>query len=197
MFEHKPFAVISDYLTRLGIAILRVDEREMGKTTGDFYHSTTLDFSNDVESAFAAAEKVIMDTEIALDYMAVARPLSLGRFLIEHRFNLTKIYLDVIDTDEEEDFRWLQANAPGLVISSTVDISGRVLRRDNAGCLAIGQKAAWFEGTAHFVNIVEGGGLYGYSGMIRFAGLMEEALLEEKDTRDIVPRKGLGCASLI
>lgn len=51
MFEHKPFAVISDYLTRLGIAILRVDEREMGKTTGDFYHSTTLDFSNDVESA--------------------------------------------------------------------------------------------------------------------------------------------------
>ncbi len=152
---------------------------------------------NDVESAFAAAEKVIMDTEIALDYTAVARPLSLGRFLIEHRFNLTKIYLDVIDTDEEEDFRWLQANAPGLVISSTVDISGSVLRRDNAGCLAIGQKAAWFEGTAHFVNIVEGGGLYGYSGMIRFAGLMEEALLEEKDTRDIVPRKGLGCASLI
>ena len=41
-----------------------------------------------------------MDTEIALDYTAVARPLSLGRFLIEHRFNLTKIYLDVIDTDE-------------------------------------------------------------------------------------------------
>lgn len=51
MFEHKPFALLADYLTKLGIAVLRVDERESGVTTGDFFNSTTLDFSNDTESA--------------------------------------------------------------------------------------------------------------------------------------------------
>ena len=31
--------------------------------------------------------------------------------------------------------------------------------------LAIGQKAAYFSGTEHFVNMVEGGGLHGYDGI--------------------------------
>jgi len=50
IFNHKPFAVIADYLTRRGIAVLRVDDRDIGKTTGDFSKSTTADFSNDVEA---------------------------------------------------------------------------------------------------------------------------------------------------
>jgi pimeloyl-ACP methyl ester carboxylesterase len=47
---HKPFAVIADHLTRQGIAVLRVDERGMGKTTGNFSKATTGDFANDVEA---------------------------------------------------------------------------------------------------------------------------------------------------
>lgn len=50
LFEHKPFAVIADYLTRQGIAVLRVDDRDMGKTTGDFSKSTSADFASDVEA---------------------------------------------------------------------------------------------------------------------------------------------------
>ncbi len=50
IFEHKPFAVIADYLTRQGIAVLRVDDRSMGKTSGDFGQSTTADFAKDVEA---------------------------------------------------------------------------------------------------------------------------------------------------
>lgn len=50
IFNHKPFAVIADYLTRQGIAVLRIDDRDMGKTTGDFSKSTTADFANDVEA---------------------------------------------------------------------------------------------------------------------------------------------------
>jgi len=33
---HKPFLVIADYLTRQGIAVLRVDDRGVGKSTGKF-----------------------------------------------------------------------------------------------------------------------------------------------------------------
>jgi pimeloyl-ACP methyl ester carboxylesterase len=48
IFGHKPFLVIADYLTRRGIAVLRVDDRGVGGTTGDKATSTTQDFAGDV-----------------------------------------------------------------------------------------------------------------------------------------------------
>jgi len=53
LFGHKPFLVISDYLTRNGIAVLRYDDRGTAHSTGDFKTATTLDFASDVESAIA------------------------------------------------------------------------------------------------------------------------------------------------
>lgn len=48
---HKPFLLIADYLTRRGIAVLRFDERGVGKSSGDFSKATSLDFARDVEAA--------------------------------------------------------------------------------------------------------------------------------------------------
>jgi pimeloyl-ACP methyl ester carboxylesterase len=48
---HKPFLVLSDYLTRQGIAVLRYDDRGFGESTGDFSKATTADFAQDVLSA--------------------------------------------------------------------------------------------------------------------------------------------------
>jgi len=45
---HRPFWVLSDYLTRQGIAVLRVDDRGVGKSTGDFSQATSEDFASDV-----------------------------------------------------------------------------------------------------------------------------------------------------
>ncbi|MFP9100009.1 alpha/beta hydrolase family protein [Flavobacterium sp. RHBU_24] len=50
---HKPFLVIADYLTRQGIAVLRYDDRGVGKSTGKFSTATTADFATDAEAAFA------------------------------------------------------------------------------------------------------------------------------------------------
>lgn len=47
IFEHKPFAVISDALARQGIATLRYDDRGFGESTGDLVNVTTEDFKND------------------------------------------------------------------------------------------------------------------------------------------------------
>lgn len=44
---HKPFWIIADYLTRNGIAVLRVDDRGIGGSTGNFNQSTTGDFAED------------------------------------------------------------------------------------------------------------------------------------------------------
>ena len=53
VFGHKPFLVISDYLTRKGIGVLRYDDRGVGESTGDFVKATSADFATDVESAIA------------------------------------------------------------------------------------------------------------------------------------------------
>ncbi len=50
MFNHRPFLVLSDYLTRNGIAVIRYDDRGVAKSTGDFANATTLDFAKDVNS---------------------------------------------------------------------------------------------------------------------------------------------------
>ncbi len=48
LFGHKPFAVIADYLTKKGFAILRVDDRNKGKSKGDVKNATSADFADDV-----------------------------------------------------------------------------------------------------------------------------------------------------
>ena len=50
IFDHKSFAVIADYLTKNGIAVLRVDDRGKGKTTGNFGTSTSENFAADAEA---------------------------------------------------------------------------------------------------------------------------------------------------
>jgi pimeloyl-ACP methyl ester carboxylesterase len=53
IFGHKAFLVLSDYLTKNGIAVLRYDDRGVGQSTGDFKTATSADFATDVESAIA------------------------------------------------------------------------------------------------------------------------------------------------
>lgn len=48
---HRPFLVLADHLTKQGIAVLRFDDRGVGKSTGDFAKATSMDFADDVESA--------------------------------------------------------------------------------------------------------------------------------------------------
>jgi pimeloyl-ACP methyl ester carboxylesterase len=48
---HRPFLVLSDYLTKNGIAVLRYDDRGAGASKGNPATATTADFATDVESA--------------------------------------------------------------------------------------------------------------------------------------------------
>lgn len=51
LLGHKPFLVLSDFLTRNGIAVLRYDDRGTAQSKGDFKTATSADFATDVESA--------------------------------------------------------------------------------------------------------------------------------------------------
>jgi len=52
LLGHKPFFVIADYLSRNGIAVLRYDDRGVGKSKGSPLNATSADFATDAEAAF-------------------------------------------------------------------------------------------------------------------------------------------------
>ncbi len=51
VFMHKPFLVLADHLTRNGIAVLRYDDRGVGKSKGNAIKATSLSFADDAEAA--------------------------------------------------------------------------------------------------------------------------------------------------
>jgi uncharacterized protein len=57
LFNHKPFAVIANYLTNKGFAVLRTDDRGVAGSTGNFAAATSADFANDAEAAIDFLKK--------------------------------------------------------------------------------------------------------------------------------------------
>lgn len=53
VFGHKIFLVLADYLTRHGFAVLRVDKRGVGQSTGAATNATTAAYAQDAASEFA------------------------------------------------------------------------------------------------------------------------------------------------
>lgn len=51
LFGHKPFLVISDFLTKAGVAVLRYDERGVGESEGDYEKATPQILATDTEAA--------------------------------------------------------------------------------------------------------------------------------------------------
>lgn len=55
LFDHKPFAVITDYLARNGIASLRYDDRGFAQSGGSFQQALPETFKDDAQAAIAFA----------------------------------------------------------------------------------------------------------------------------------------------
>lgn len=51
IFNHRPFQVLADHLSRHGIAVLRVDDRGTAASTGSFAGATSEDFARDAAAA--------------------------------------------------------------------------------------------------------------------------------------------------
>ena len=155
------------------------------------------DFSDRISECNHALDKLrnlIGNTKITIDYTLTPRPLSLARLLLDKGFRVTKIYLDSISGEEKADFDYLKSEYPELMLYATVHAKMRVLPRGSCEkIIALGQKAAYFCQSQNFVNIVEGGGLYGFDGIIRLTELMSEAFTETKDTQKLIQVKGWGC----
>ncbi len=68
LMGHKPFAIIADDFAKQGIAVLRVDDRGINKSTGNFETATSADFATDIAACFdfLKKQKKIDKTKIGL-----------------------------------------------------------------------------------------------------------------------------------
>lgn len=150
------------------------------------------------EQALTTLHSRIGDTPIAIDYTAVPRPLGLARLLLRHGMNVRRVYCDSFEPIERADFEALQARWPELELCAVTHAKMRFFAEPETDrFLAIGQKAAHFTGTNHFVNLVEGGGLYGFAGVEKLCGLIQDAWEHKKDMKRLIQIKGLGCGGCV
>ena len=166
------------------------------------------------EKSFEKTLVMIGDTPIAIDYTFCPRPTSVAKQLLLHGFNVKRIYLDSFTGEEKKDYEYLKENYPDLELYATVDVKSRFMAsssrealgtKDNNNpdnkkitsdkWLAIGQKAAYFLDTDYFVNIVEGGGMFGFEAITDTLELMRDAYENPKEMRKLVQIKGMGCGS--
>ena len=146
-------------------------------------------------SALSEALRIIGDRPIAIDYTYCPRPLGLALLLLDAGFRVERVYLDVVAGEEKAAFEALRERHPELALFPTVDPQMRFhSAAEKTDFLAIGQKAAHFTNTDHFVNVVEGGGMNGFQAITKTLEYMTDAHYNTKDMRNLVQIKGLGCA---
>lgn len=85
IFEHKPFLVIADFLTRNGMAVLRVDDRGVGGSEGKTSEATSEDFAGDVLAGveYLKTRKEINPEKIGLighSEGGLIAPIAAGKF---------------------------------------------------------------------------------------------------------------------
>ncbi len=144
-------------------------------------------------------KNILGDKKICIDYTYTTRILSLAKLLLDNGFNVDRIYADAFQVEEVDDFSYIKEKFPNVKLMPTVNPI-MLYSNDNEEedeYLAIGQKAAYFSNTNHFVNIVEGGGMFGFEGIIDTVDLMRDAYLNKKNMRELVKIKGLGCEECI
>ena len=139
------------------------------------------------------------DIPVAIDFTAVPRPFGLAMFLAENGFNVKRIYADHITKPDLKAFEILKEKYPDTLVYPTVSPEMRFAADKNENCdyLCIGQKAAYFTGSRRFVNIADGGGMYGFDGIARMAQQISDSYLRPKDIKLTISLKGIGCESCL
>ena len=186
---YVPFSFNYDEIDRGYMALAKA----LGRSAPDFTGKR-----EECDRALKETKELIGDTPIDIDFAFCPRPLGLAKLLLDAGFRVEKVYLDAVSGEEKEAFLYLQKEFPNLMLHPTVHAKMRFMApKEPTNVLAIGQKAAYFANTNHFVNVVEGGGMHGYQAVLRTLELMREAYLEEKDMRSLIQIKGMGCEGCI
>ena len=172
----------------------RTDWREWIKTIGDVISISDSAIEIVYEKKSYTISRRIKGKQQV--FTALPRHLGFCRLLAEKGFNVKRCYADSFSEEERADFEWLKAHCHDLEILPTVNVKMEFSQCEEK-YLAVGQKAAFFCQTDNFVDIVAGGGGYGFEGIKRLAELMAEGAVNKKDRRKVIQHKGWGCESCL
>ena len=107
---------------------------------------------------------------------------------------MTDIFADGFLTADKPDYEALRRTHPALRIHPITSPEMRFAPRDfPEGLVAVGQKAAWFTGAKHMVNLIEGGPRWGHEGVAELARRIAQAAKHETDVAAVIRIKGYGC----
>src|SRR5262249_389743 len=115
---HRPFLVLADQLTRNGIAVLRVDDRGIGGSTGEVAKATSVDFASD---ARASVEFLKQQPEVDRKHIGLIGPSEGGL-----------IAPMVAADDDDIDFVVLLA-APGVPGKELITLQGELILKAAGG----------------------------------------------------------------
>ena len=154
-----------------------------------------------VKEALLKTKELIKDTPIAIDATATPRPVGLALLFKKYGFNVRRIYTDAFSPKEKAAFDELCKLDGSIEIFPLMDPTMLYASNEgdiaNSEYLSIGQNCAYFCQTKKFVNIVEGGGMYGFDGIVNLCKLIEDAYNNPKDLKLTISHKGMACESCL
>ena len=174
----------------------RIDDSlgTLAELTGIPLWDTTAEKSA-ARTALAQAADGLAGRPVAICQTATTRPVALARRLVESGIRVTDLYCDSFLPADKTDFEILRKKAPGILVHPTTVHEMRVAtpaeKRDDI--VAIGQKAAFFTGATHMLNMIECGPWWGHGGVRSLALALAAAAREPVDVDRIISVKGYGC----
>lgn len=163
-------------------------------------------YKYEAEQALAETAKALSGWNITIDAASTPRPFGLAALLESCGFSVTCVYADACGPlDEDAKARWeALASEHGHDAETLPMIDWRMRQmpfedasREDGNVLAIGQKAAYYGNTGHFVNLIYQSGLLGFRGVTKLCALMREAAENAKDTEAVLSEKALGSAEVV
>lgn len=174
----------------------RIDDSlgTLAELTGIPLWDTTAEKSA-ARTALAQAADALAGRPVAICQTATTRPVALARRLVESGIRVTDLYCDSFLPADKTDFEILRKKAPSILVHPTTVPEMRFAtpaeKRDDI--VAIGQKAAFFTGATHMLNMIEGGPWWGHGGVRSLALALAAAAREPVDVDRIISVKGYGC----
>ena len=163
-------------------------------------------YKHEAEQALAETAKALSGWNITIDAASTPRPFGLAALLESCGFSVTCVYADACGPlDEDAKARWeALASEHGHDAETLPMIDWRMRQmpfedasREDGNVLAIGQKAAYYGNTGHFVNLIYQSGLLGFRGVTKLCALMADAAEHEKDTEAVLSEKAIGSAEVV
>lgn len=163
-------------------------------------------YKYEAEQALAETAKALSGWDITIDAASTPRPFGLAALLESCGFRVTTVFADACGPlDEEAKAQWESlATEHGHDATTLPMIDWRMrserpedLFEPDMQVLAIGQKAAYYSGTGHFVNLIYQSGLLGFRGITKLCALIQDAAENEKDTETVLSVKAIGSAEAV